>query len=405
MKRKDKKNLKYGSDIALKGIFHLVFLGILKGTIGYFTGIVVLTADALASFADFLSLLAAYIGLRLSQHSATKNFKYGYYKAETLAGFVAALFIIYFGIEILFQSIARITTRSESQLQYLAVISVLVSVFFSLRLAKHLGKAGKQVNSIALTNNAKDKKMDVLVQIGVLLSIGANYFQVPYFEGAIGVMISVFTLKVGFQTAKESLFYMLDYFGDQKLLKQVRDTIHSKSRIVKSIKDVRMRRAGTFIFGEGFLEINPYAQTQDIRHELKYLRREVLKLSPYLKDFLLFVDIPFRTKIKVAIPVVKNNKLKSIIATSFDKTNAFIFIEIKNKKISHYYGKPFKFKQNDISGITKYLTKENINIIINNDMHTLLYYELRRLNNIDVYPYFGNIPDVKNTVTALLIDT
>lgn len=405
MKKKQRKNLQIGSQIALNGILRLVGLGILKATIGYFTGIVVLTADALSSFADFLSLLAAYVGLKLSQHSATKNFKYGYYKAETLAGLIAAMFIIYFGVEILIASISRITTTSESQHQYLAIISIVISIVLSFNLAKKLIEGGKKVNSIALINNGKDKKMDVLVQIGVLIGVGANYFQIPYLEGIIGVVISTLTLKVGIETAKESLFFMLDYFGDQKFLKTVEQTIRKNSRIVKNIKDIRMRRAGTFIFGEAFLEMNPFAQTKDIRHELKYLKQKVLKLSPYFKDFLLFVDIPYNTTIKVAVPVEANKRLKSKIATSFKTTNAFIFVEIKNNQITHFYGKPFKFKENDITGIKNYLTKENINIIINNDMHTLLYYELRRLNHIDIYPKFGNVNDLKNTIRLLLIDT
>ncbi|MBU1953601.1 cation diffusion facilitator family transporter [Patescibacteria group bacterium] len=405
MQRGYKKNLAFGAKVALGGIIHLALLATLKAVFGYVTGIVVLTADALASLADFLSLFAAYLGLRISGRRATKNFAYGYYKAETLAALIAALLILYFGIRILFESINRITNPAVSQYQILAVVSVVVSILLSLRLASHLQKAGEKINSLALINNAKDKKVDVLVQVAVLIGVGANFFHIPYLEGIVGVIISFLTLKMGLETAKESLFFLLDYFDDSKLIKKIRKIIVQKSKILREIKEIRMRRAGTFIFGEAFLEVNPYAQTKDIRNELNNLKAEIMKTSPYLKDFLILVDVPYRRKIKIAVPVTGDDGLKSGIATSFNDTKAVIFVEVMDRKIINHYAKKFDFKFTDIDGIRDFLISEGINVIVNNDMHSLLFYELRRLNNIDVYPNFGNVTNVENAVKLLVIDT
>lgn len=405
MRRNYKKDLQYGSKIALESIIKIAFLAILKAVLGYFTGFVVLIADALSSFADFLSLFAAYIGLRLSRRSATRNFKYGYYKAETFAAFIAAVVIIYFGIQILVESVSRIITPEEPQYLFLVFISVFLSIIFSLQLARHLMKAGKKINSLALINNAKDKRMDIIVEAGVLLGAVGHYFQFPYLEGIVGVVISFLTLKMGVETAKESLFFLLDYFDDQALIEKIRSIIQTRSRIVRDIKDIRMRRAGTFVFGEAFLQVNPYAQTKDIRNELKTLRTAIIKSTSYLKEFLIFVDVPYRRKIKIAVPVKKDNGLESEIATSFATTRAFVFVEVENKKIVHSYTKKFNFKPTEINRIRKYLIDERINVIVNNDMHSLLFYELRRLHNIDVYPSFGNVTNAENIVKLLLIDT
>lgn len=405
MKRNYRKDLKYGSQVALSSIIQIGFLALVKAILGYITGFVVLTADALSSFADFLSLFAAYIGLTLSRHSATKNFKYGYFKAETFAALIAAVVIIYFGIQILIESIQRITNPVEPQHLFLVFISVFVSVVLSYRLSRKLIKAGERINSLALINNGKDKRMDVIVELAVLFGAVAHIFHFPYVEGIVGVIISFLTLKLGVETAKESLFFLLDYFDNQVLMKKVRRIIRRKSRIVRDIKDIRMRRAGTFVFGEAFLEVNPYAQTKDIRNELKMLRDAIVRSTSYIKEFLIFVDVPYRKKIKVAVPVKANKRLKSEIATSFADTKAYLFIEVENKKIVRYYGKAFNFKVTEINAAKDFLTKEGINVIINNDMHSLLFYELRRLHNIDVYPNFGNVKDAKSIVSLLLIDT
>jgi len=405
VKKDYRKDLEYGSKVALRSIIMIATLAIVKGVLGSVTGFVVLIADALSSFADFLSLFAAYIGLRLSQRSATKNFKYGYYKAETFAALVAAVVIIYFGIDILLESVDRIVNPKEPEHLFLVFFSVGLSILFSLYASKNLIGAGKKINSLALINNGKDKKMDVLVEVAVLFGAGAHYLHFPYLEGVVGVVISFLTLKLGLETAKEALFFLLDYFDDQALMKKVRDIIESKAHIVRDIKDIRMRRAGTFVFGEAFLEINPYAQTKDIRNELKTLKEGIEDASPYLKDFLIFVDIPYRKKVKVAVPVKEDKGLESELAPNFAETNAYIFVEVKEKEIVDSYSHEFKFAETDIKGITDFLQREKVNIIVNNDMHSLMFYELRRLKNIDVYPTFGNVNNVENIVKLLLIDT
>lgn len=391
--------------MALLGILQLIALAIFKASIGYFTGIVVLVADALSSVTDLLTLFASYVGLKISQRRADKNFKYGYYRAETFAAFVTSVIIIYFGFDILWESIQRINQVGESREQGLAILAIIVSTLSSLYLARFLKKVGENVNSLALIDSAKEKKMDIVAQVAVLIGVGANYYHIPYLEGSIGVIISLLTLKVGYGTARESLFFLLDYFDDEKLIQRVKNVIHSKSHIVKEIRDIRMRRAGTFIFGEAFLEVNPYAQTKDIRSELKNLKAEISKTSEYLKDFLLFIDVPQFSKIKMALPVKEDVGLSSAIAKSFDETKAYIFVEIKDMKIANVYGKKFPYPESNFQKIVSFLEGEKIQVVINNNMQSLLYYHLRRLNHINVYPQFDNVNTVENTVKLFLLDT
>ncbi len=398
-------SLKYGSRMALLGIAEILALALFKAVLGYMTGMVVLVADALSSGSDMLTLFASYVGLKISRRPADKNFKYGYYKAETFAALVTSLLIIYFGLDILVESVERINYIGETQNQFLAVISVVVGIIVSIHLAGFLQKTGKKINSLALIDSAKDKKNDVLVEIAVLIGAGANYFKIPYLEGVVGVIISVMTIRVGLTTAKESLFFLLDYFNDSELIEKVKKIIISKSRIVKGIKDIRMRRAGTYIFGEAFLDINPYAQTKDLRNEFQNLQERIKNSNEYLKDFLLFVIIPRPTALKVAVPVREDRGLESELAYSFDATGAYIFVNVKKDKITGFYGKQFAYKPNDFTGVIKFLEGEKVNVVINNDMHSLVYYQLRRLLNVEVYPTFSNVKNVRDTVKLLLIDT
>lgn len=397
--------LKQGANIALYAMAEIALLAVLKAAVGFMTGIVVLMADALASFSDMLGVFASYFGLRMSRRRADEKFKYGYYKAESFAAFLASLLIIYLGFEVLKESGERLFVLEESHSHLLAVGQVVVTIATSLHLSHYLIRAGKRINSLSLVNSGKEKRSDLIAQIAVVAGITASFFRIPYLEGVIGIILSVIILKVGFESGKESLFFLLDYFDDQELIKKVRKTILSKSKIVRKVLNIRMRRAGTYIFGEAFLEIDPYVETKDIRNDLNILKEKISKTNKHLKDFSLFFEIPQINKIRVAVPVKNAAGLKSEIATTLEETRHYIFVDVADGKITDYYGKVFPFRTFDFIGITKFLKEEEAKIVINNNMHSLLFYNLRRLQHILVYPHFNNIRDVENTIKLLLIDT
>lgn len=397
--------LKQGANIALYAMAEIALLAVLKAGVGFMTGIVVLMADALASFSDMLGVFASYFGLKMSRRRADEKFKYGYYKAESFAAFLASLLIIYLGFEVLKESGERLFVVEETHDHLLAMGQVAVTILISLHLAHYLIRTGKRINSLSLVNSGKEKRSDLIAQIAVVAGIAAGFFRIPYLEGIIGIILSVIILKVGFESGKESLFFLLDYFDDQEFVKKVRKTILSKSKIVRKVLNIRMRRAGTFIFGEAFLEIDPYVETKDIRNDLNILKEKISKTNKHLKDFSLFVEIPQINRIRVAVPVKNDAGLKSEIATTLEETRHYIFVDVADGKITDYYGKVFPFRTFDFIGITRFLKEEEAKVVINNNMHSLLFYNLRRLQHILVYPHFNNIKDVENTIKLLLIDT
>lgn len=404
MRKNDLAGLQYGSKKALQSIIEIGLLAVIKMVIGFSTGLIILIADALASFADLISLFASYIGLKICQRGADKSFKYGYYKVETFAGFIVSLVIIYFGYRILRQSLERIYEPGEAMNHGLVILSVTFGILAPIHVAGYLRRAAKKINSIALRNAAKDQMMDIGTQIVVMIGAGANFFRIPYLEGALGVFISLMTLKMGLESAKESVFFLLDYFDDQKLLGNIKELIKKNSKIIKDIKNVRLRRAGPFIFGEAFVEVNPYAEAGAIRNDLNNLQELIAKADSQLRDFRIYIFIPHPSHYHIAVPVKDEDGLNSRLALNFAETKAYLFAEIKQKKIKNFYLKPFNLSLMDFNGIVEYLKKEQTHIVVNNNMHSLLFYHLRHLNHINIYPGFENVNDARQMIKLLIID-
>ncbi|NIA02140.1 MAG: cation diffusion facilitator family transporter [Nitrospirae bacterium] len=400
-----KMALKEGEKVSRQAMGHLLLLGIIKLAAGLLTGMTVIIADAISTFADTLGLFASYFGLRLSRKSADKKFKYGYYKIETFAALFVSLGTIYAGYAILSRAINNIGVMKEGVHKPFAITTTIIAIVFSIRLYKKLKKAGENANSLSLIANAREKKMDVFAGFIVLVSIIANYQQIPYVESVVTILISTLILKVGLSSAKESLFFLLDYWDNPSLVRKIRKEFRKEKDLITKVNKIRLRRAGTFIFGEAFVELNPFAEIKDLREELDLLNDKIMKLDPYIRDFPIYTHITKEKNIKIAVPIESGRSLKAKIASNLKKTNAYLFARVSNGRITDFYIKKLSEKSKKPIEFAEFLKKEKVKIIINNKLHSLIYYNLRRTHHIQIYPNLAGIKTAEEAIKLLLIDT
>lgn len=401
----NRQALKQGERVSLHSIMHHFLLGILKLLAGLISGITVVLADAISTFADTLGLFASYIGLHLSRRASDKKFEYGYYKVETFAALLVSLGIIYLGYVIMGKSIDTFVNPAVGEHYPFAITTTIIAVFFSWKAGKKLKEAAEKTNSLSLKANAKDKKMDVFSGIVVLISIVANYKGIPYVEGITSFIIAIIILKVGITSSKESLFFLLDYWDDPILIRKIKKVFRSERDLVTEVKKLRLRRAGTFIFGEAFIEINPFAGIQDLREELDLLAEKIKELNPYIKDFSIYTHISKSEKVRVAVPIKSGKSLNAVVSSTMKQTTAYLFADISKGKIQKFYIKQIKESQKKPVEFAEFLKKEKVQIIIDNKLNSLIYYNLRRTHHILVYPNFADIKNAKKTLELLVIDT
>jgi len=396
------KNLERATAVARNSLFILIGLTILKAFGGYVTNIVALVGDAVGSFADIIAASGIFVGLKLSQKKASKTFKYGYHRVETLISLLISLVIIYAGYRILRESFERFYITVETEFHNIGIFTAVISIIVSLFAFRYQRKTGELINSQAMLASAYDKRNDSVVSLGVLGGVVADKFNIPYVEGSMGIGIALLILWTGFKYGKDALFYLLDYWDNPEMTKKIR-SILLKSKIVTAVKNIRLRHMGIYIFGEAFLEINPFADSKDIRDQIHRLDKKVKESIPHLGDLVLYIDPPKPATVRVAIPIARDNGMHSEIAEDPAAPFHFLFVEIQGGKIREYYSLPDTYTTNQIPEIVKFLKSRRINILISSMIRPLLYY-LLRLNNIKVYPHFFGVKDAGNTVKLLLLD-
>lgn len=404
MSKKSLEAIIEGERAAKRGILHLLTLGTVKLAAGMITGIQVIIADGISTFADILGVFGSYLGLKISRKSADAQFEYGYYKVETLIALLISIGICYMGYSIITGAVLNFNRPTEGENHIIAALVTVIAIIQSYYLGVKLKKAGVKSNSLALIASADDKKMDVVAGFAVLVSVIANYKSIPYVESIVSVIIGIFILKVGILSAKDSLFFLLDYWNDPVLTKKIKKVLLSENDLVTGVKKIRLRRAGTYIFGEAFVDINPFVDIQDLRASLSILEDKIQNLSPYLKDFPIYSHIPNTNRLKIAIPIKRGKGMKAEIADSMSKTNSYLFLNIFKGKVSKFYVKKLK-KSNKILQLADFLKKEKVNILLNNKLNSLVYYNLRRTNQILIYPILDGAKRAEDMVKLILIDS
>ncbi|MBI5413065.1 cation transporter [Candidatus Peregrinibacteria bacterium] len=190
------KNLKSATIVVRNSLIMVIALTLIKAFGGYVTNIVSVMGDAVGSFSDIVALLGIYVGLKLSQKRATKNFEYGYHRVETLVSLLVSILILVAGYKILSESFSRFFIQVQTSSHGIGVAASIISIVLSLLSYFSQRKTAEDINSNALRASSLDKRNDTFVSLGVLISVVADKFRIPYVEGAVGLAIGILGLMV-----------------------------------------------------------------------------------------------------------------------------------------------------------------------------------------------------------------
>ncbi|MFX1485985.1 MAG: cation diffusion facilitator family transporter, partial [Promethearchaeota archaeon] len=276
--------LKQGERLTAYSAFAAVALLTLKLLAGLLSGSISLIGDAFDAFSDIFTMSASWFGLRVSQRSPDRRFPYGYYRVENLIGLIVSVFIVFIGAVLLRESIIQILAPTQLRFASMAFAAAIVSIIASFWIFHYLSKVGTRIGSEIILINARERKSDILKSSTVFVSLVFSYIGFLHAGGVVGIILSILILRIGVISTKDTTLLLLDAWTDPELLGSI-ETIVSKVDGVKEMRDIKLRKSGSFIFGEatvgvsGFLDVKRAHEITD-RIEKK-LKEEVSHLDMF----------------------------------------------------------------------------------------------------------------------------
>lgn len=337
------ENLQIGANASKNSTLALVFLAILKGIVGFYSGSIALIADAVHTSLDIFTSLAVWVGLKLSLRGTVEKFPYGYYKAENLIALFVSVVILLSGVELIREAISSIKYPTVIEYQGLALGTAVFSAITIYALFRYKLKVGRQIDSQALVADAMHSYTDVFSSLVVVVAVAGSMLDMPWLDSVGVLVISLMIFRLGFGIAKTAALTLMDAWLDEDSIAGIRQAVGGING-VNIVEDIRLRRSGLVVFGEISVEIEGEADLKRVEMLSEEIKGVVKKEIGNLEHLAVNAKPGKMAVVKVAIPVASiggggaeaEDGLRSKLSHHLGKAPYYIFIELEDDTVKNW---------------------------------------------------------------------
>lgn len=228
---------------SIEGIaVNLILVGF-KAVVGFFTNSIAIILDAVNNFSDALSQVITIVGTKLSMKRPDKQHPYGYGRIEYITSAIVAALILFTGISAFRESLNRIFNKEPSVYTTTSLIIIAVAVAVKFIFGRYILNLGKKIESDTLIATGTDSTMDSVLSLSTLVAALISKFFNINLEGILGVILSVFIIKAGFEIFKGPIQSLIGGRIDSELSMSIKKRIKETSG-VKGVYDLILHDYG-----------------------------------------------------------------------------------------------------------------------------------------------------------------
>ena len=240
----------------------------------------------------------------------------------------------------------------------------------------YMKKAGEESNSKSLLANAEEKKFDVFSSVVVFISLLLYQY---HWIGALTTMgLSIMIFEIGLSFSKDSILSLMDAWTDEGLLEKVRKEMRTV-RGVKSIKDVKLRKSGPFVFGEATITVS---KNIDVEKSHRLTEEIEKKVKGMVEKLVIHVE-PEKKREKIAIPLREKNGLDSRVSDHFGRAPFFLVYSKSSGKWKIVQNPERNRKVKAGLHTAKFLIEKGVDVVVTKEMGEISFHTLRD-NFVDV---------------------
>ena len=207
------------------GVFGNIFLLVIKGTIGFICNSQAMIADAANSAGDIFASLMTFIGNKIASEPQDESHNFGHGKAEYIFSLFISISMMIVSIKLLFDSFMSLIHKSIFEFSWFLVLVCVITIIVKLFLFLYTNSLAKKYNNILLEANKKDHRNDCIVTTFTLISVLLSLVNIYWFDGVVGIGISVWIFYTGVKIFIESFNILMDISIDAETKDMILDLI------------------------------------------------------------------------------------------------------------------------------------------------------------------------------------
>ena len=273
-------------------LFANLGVAITKIIIGYLINSASLSADGIHSMSDGMSNIIGIIGITIAVKPVDKKHPYGHKKSEVIASLFIGAMLFVLGIKIFMTGLDRFMHLEELNITTISLISLIITIIINFFVTIYENKKGKEYDSYILISDSIHTRSDILISLGVLISLLLIKIGVPIvIDPIISIIISFFIFRASYEIFKESINILLDSAVIDE--EQIKNVVNSFTE-VKDIHKIRSRGSYNDMYVDMHIMIEPNTSLEqshalshriedEIKKKINNKCQVIIHMEPYHK--------------------------------------------------------------------------------------------------------------------------
>ncbi len=267
----------YGILCSVIGIILNILLFSGKYAVGVISSSVAITADAFNNLTDAASSVVTLVGFKMSGKLPDKEHPFGHGRIEYISGFIVSIVILLTGYELGKSSIERMFEPVQPEVSFVTIAVLIASIVVKTYMYIYNKSVAKKTASDAMNAVAVDSISDTVATTVVILSIAIYKIWGVNLDAFCGILVSIFILRAGFMTAKDTLDPVLGSAPDPQFVREIRDIVLEHDAIVGTHDLVVHDYGAGNVMVTLHAEVSSTADLIEIHEQVDHIEKEVLE--------------------------------------------------------------------------------------------------------------------------------
>ena len=192
-------------------------------------------ADAFNSAGDIFSSFMTFIGNQIASKPSDDDHNLGHGKAEYIYSMLISIVMILMGLVVFKNSFISIFNNEKYIFSIWLIIICIITIVIKLALYLYTNKLSKKYNNLLVKANSKDHRNDCVITLCNLIACLLTLFNIYWFDGVVGVGISIWMIITAIKIYLESYDVLMDKSISDETKEKVYEIIKKHEEIKKVI--------------------------------------------------------------------------------------------------------------------------------------------------------------------------
>lgn len=383
-------------------------LVLVKAMVGFLLDSALLRADVVHDLVDVLSILSAFLAVRISRRTPSDKFPYGFFKIDNLVSLLLGAGFIIAAIFVIREAINKFKVPSEPGTAFIPFIISMISTSVIFVISWQLVRESKRSNLDSLLVVGRDKFIDSFVGIAISVTFFLTWLDVNYIESILMFVLGGLIIISAVTSAKDSIMSLLDASMNDDDLEKIRIILAEDDRVTET-KDIRFRKAGPYYFGEVSIILPPNTTSKEITYITNDLQAKIRSQIKQVAHVNIIVVAREEKVHTIMVPLTGARKgLNSVVSKHFGRADFFGFVTVDEdtKTVLNQQYRENDYRRKEVRAglaIVREMVDKGVNMVITRNIGEISFIALQnQLVEIFSFPErdSGLEPTLQNVIDS-----